>query len=241
MRVVRILVFLAAFFCAGTVFAQDTGQAVPPEDTVQCAEQDRVILCNLTIPNYVRRIRSVLANGWENSITIHISLLSGDGSKTIRKSRLEATERCYLDPFESPCLVLWRGAATWQRYRDEAALVKALSHFGVQAISLDDLPADNYMIRVRIQVAASAQKRLQSLRSWFKQGDSDAGFWSTNSLIGALLTSQAEAVEGHSLETTIETSQFYIDLAFSDAEEAADAEPPTEDALSEDAPADGLE
>jgi hypothetical protein len=60
-------------------------------------------------------------------------------------------------------------------------------------------------------------------------------------LIGALLTSQAEAVEGHSLETTIETSQFYIDLAFSDAEEAADAEPPAEDAPPEDAPADGLE
>ncbi|MBR4984689.1 MAG: hypothetical protein IKY83_02985 [Proteobacteria bacterium] len=219
MRAVCFLVFLTACFCARISFAQETtgSEPLPQEDTVQCAEQDGVILCNLTIPNYVSRIRSVLANGWENSITIQISLLNGDGTETIRKSRLEATERCYLDPFESPCLVLWRGASTWQRYRDEDALVKALSHFGVQAIRLEDLPADNYMIRVRIQVAASAQKRLQSLRSWFKPGESETGFLSANALIGAILTSRAEALAGHSLETTLETSQFYIDLAFDGA------------------------
>lgn len=221
MRAVSVLIFLMALIIACPAYAQPSA-VPPPEDAVQCAEQDHVILCNLTIPNYVQSIRSVLANGWENSITIHISLLSGDGSKTIRKSRLEATERCYLDPFESPCLVLWRGAATWQRYRDEAALVKALSHFGVQAIALDELPADNYVIRIHIQVAASAQKRLQSIRSWFKSGDSDSGFLSANSLIGAILTSHAESLAGHSLETTLETSQFYIDLAFS-GEDAAGA------------------
>lgn len=200
--------------------------AFAESDMVQCTENEKRIVCNLSMPDFIEKIRPILTNGWENTIQIHISLLSGDGEKTIRKSQLEATQRCYLDPFESPCLILWRGASNWLRYRDEAAFLKAFSHFGIQAMTLTELPADNYMIRITIQVMASAQKRLEAIKSWFKSGSSDTenNSWSTNTLIGSFLSSRAENMRSQSYEMTFETTQFFIDLNFHPPEDDDEAD-----------------
>ena len=191
-------------------------QAFAGTDMVQCTESDKRIVCNLSMPEFIEHVRPILTNGWENTIQINITLLNGNGNKTIKQSRLEATQRCYLDPFESPCLILWRGAPNWLRYRDEAAFLKAFSHIGIQAMTLTELPADNSIIRINIQVMASAQKRLEAIKSWFKTGSSDAdnNSWSTNSLIGSFLSSRAENLRSQSYDTTLETAQFYIDLDF---------------------------
>ena len=133
------------------------------------------------------------------------------------RSRLEATQRCYLDPFESPCLVLWRGAAKYQKYKDEDTFIKAMSRFGIQALTLTELPADNYIVRINITIMASASKRLRSIRSWFRQNAGDSGFLSgTGSLISSFLGSRAESTEDdETYQITIDTAQFYIDLDFS--------------------------
>lgn len=185
-------------------------------DIVQCAESEKHILCNLSIHSFIKSVSPILTNGWENTIQIDIALLDNSGNKVIQRSRLEATQRCYLDPFASPCLILWRGAPTWQRYRDEETFLKAMSHFGIQALTLTDLPADNYKIRIVIKLTASAQKRLEAIRSWFKQSgnDSGAGVFGNGSFIGSFISSRAEAVEDEVFETTLETNQFYIDLNF---------------------------
>lgn len=220
-----LLSILAAVFLIGF-----PTYAYADSDMVQCTENEKRIICNLSMPEFIERVRSTLTNGWENTIQIHIELLSGDGNKTIRKSKLEATQRCYLDPFESPCLILWRGAPNWLRYRDETTFLKAFSHFGVQAMTLTELPADNYMIRVTVQVMASAQKRLEAIRSWFKSGssDTDGNSWGTNSLIGSFLSSRAENVRSQAHELTLETSQFYIDLEFNAPDPTPSTDAPEE-------------
>lgn len=190
--------------------------AMAEADTIQCSESNRNVICRVTIPEFVAKVRQMLTNGWENTIQIQISLMDSASEKVISKSRLEATQRCYLDPFESPCLLLWRGASKWQRYRDENAFLHAFSHFNIQALTLGELPADNYVIRLTMVVVPSAQKRMNSILNWGKTGDGDSGasLWNTNSLIGSVVRSRAEGIENQAFVTTLETTQFYIDVSF---------------------------
>ena len=199
-------------------------------DYIQCAETDKRIFCNLVIPGFISKAKPLLTNGWENTLQINISLLDNSGSRTIQRSRLEATQRCYLDPFDSPCLILWKGAPSWQRYKDENAFIKAMSQFGIQALKLGDLPADNYIVRIEIQISASISKRLNSIRTWFRQNaDTGSFFFGNNSLIGSFLGSRAESAEANeSVSTRIDSTQFYIDISFHSEElpdiEASDEE-----------------
>ena len=185
-------------------------------DTIRCVEEDTRIFCTLSISDFINKVRPILTNGWENTFQIYIELLTSDGAKVLQRSKLEASQRCYLDPFESPCLILWRGAKTWQRYRDENAFLIAMSRFAIQALTLTDLPSDNYIIRISLQVTASVQKRLESIRSWFRVGFSDSGMFNTSSgsLVGAFVGSKAEEVDDDSMSQSIvlKTSPFYIDL-----------------------------
>lgn len=191
--------------------------AFAADDSVQCTETEKKVICNLFISSFIQSARALLTNGWENSLQINIALLDGSGNKVLMRSRLEATQRCYLDPFESPCLVLWRGAAKYQKYKDEETFIKAMSRFGIQALTLTELPADNYIVRVNITIMASASKRLRSIRSWFRQNAGDSGFLSgTGSLISSFLGSRAESTEDdETYQITIDTAQFFIDLNFS--------------------------
>lgn len=211
MKYIRYFIWIACFLLFPSL-----AWAQQQTNTIQCAESEKRILCNLTLYEFIDRVSPILTNGWENTIQINISLLNSSGDQVLQRSRLEATQRCYLDPFSSPCLILWRGAPTWQRYRDETSFLKAMSHFGIQALTLTDLPADNYKIRVSIQLTASAQKRLESIRSWFKQssGESNTGLLGSISFIGSFLSSRAEAIQDNVHEIELETTQFYIDLSF---------------------------
>ena len=205
MRYLRLFVFIAIALMAQTAFA---------EDYIQCSQSQGRILCNLIIPDFVNSVSSILTNGWENTIQIHISLLDRDGRYVVMRSRLEATQRCYLDPFESPCLILWRGASHWQRYRGEAAFLTAMKHFGIQALKLKDIEPAEYVVRITVQVMASAQKRLESIRGWFKSGGSESGFsvFSPGGLISSFLGSRAEETGDQVNEITLETFPFPIDV-----------------------------
>ena len=191
-------------------------QSWAEEDHIQCAETEHRIMCNLVIPKFIETAQPLLSNGWENTLQINISLLNSTASRTIQRSRIEATQRCYLDPFDSPCLILWKGARNWQRYRDEAAFIKAMSSFGIQALTLKDLPADNYIVRIELQISASASKRLNAVRAWFRQNaDSGSGFLGSNSLISSFLSSRVESAENKEIyTTTLDSTQFYIDISF---------------------------
>ena len=191
------------------------------DDYIQCTENERRVLCNLHIPTFIQKAQSMISNGWENTLQINISLKDSEGSAVIQRSRLEATQRCYLDPFESPCLILWKGATSWQRYRDDKAFIKAMSHFGIQALTLKELPPDNYIVQIEISIFASASKRLNSIRSWFRQNSSESGsfLFGNNSLISSFLSSRAESAENsETLTATFESTQFYIDVSFNEPE-----------------------
>ena len=190
--------------------------AFAESDMILCSEDSGSVLCSLRIPEFITRVQPILTNGWENTLKIQIWLMSADGTQKIGRSQLEATQRCYLDPFESPCLILWSGAARWQRYRDEEVFLRALSQFGIQALKLNGVEPGNYFVRMTIQVMPSALKRIESIRAGYRSdGDSSSGTWSTSSFISAVMSSQASRMDDEIYETTLETLPFYIDPLFS--------------------------
>ncbi len=191
--------------------------AFAESDMILCSEDSGSVLCSLQISEFITRVQPVLTNGWENTLKIQIWLMSADGTQKIGRSQLEATQRCYLDPFESPCLILWSGAARWQRYRDEEVFLRALSQFGIQALKLNGIEPGNYFVRMTIQVMPSALKRIESIRAGYRasDGDSSSGTWSTSSFISAVMSSQASRMDDEIYETTLETLPFYIDPLFS--------------------------
>ncbi|MCL2326766.1 MAG: hypothetical protein FWC40_09785 [Proteobacteria bacterium] len=187
------------------------------EDTLICSEHRQAVICSLSIPNYVQRMAPFLTNGWENAIRIDVLLLDAGGTRVLRKSELQATQRCYLDPFESPCLLLWRGAKNWITYRDEAEFLEAISNFTIQALKLEGLPPDNYRVRVLIHISANNQKQIATVKQWFKQIGSDtAGFHlGETTLVGSFMSIYTAGVEQPAQTLILETAQFYIDLNFS--------------------------
>lgn len=214
----------ACILCA--LFCMLPASAFAESDMIICSEDAGSILCSLQISEFITRVQPVLTNGWENTLKIQIWLLSTDGTQKIARSQLEATQRCYLDPFESPCLILWSGAARWQRYRDEEVFLRALSQFGIQALKLDGIEAGNYFVRMTIQVMPSALKRIESIRAGYKasDGDSSSGSWSTSSFISAVMSSQASVMDDEIYETTLETLPFFIDPMFTSRKSAVDNE-----------------
>lgn len=203
----KLFVFLGLFFILlpSCAFADD--------DIIQCVESEKRILCSLFIPGFIQTSAPLLVNGWENTFQISIELRDAEKLKLIKRTKLEASQRCYLDPIESPCLILWRGAKNWQRYKDEDVFLHAMSKFGFQAFTLVDLPPGNYIVRVTFQIMPSAQKRVESIRNWFKQdGDPKTFSFGNSSLIGSIIGSRAESAEDSSQIITLSTTPFYIDL-----------------------------
>ena len=77
MKRLLIMLMLALTVCgfAPGVYAAD--------DSIQCTETEKRVICNLSIGNFIQSARSLLTNGWENSLQIQITLLDGSGTKTL--------------------------------------------------------------------------------------------------------------------------------------------------------------
>ena len=96
------------------------------DNSIQCIPVDGRMQCQLQLHDFIRSIGEILSNGWENKLFFDIFLIN-DSGETVRRSSLSASQRCYIDPFESPCLLLWSGSDSWQQYRDSQALERALT------------------------------------------------------------------------------------------------------------------
>ena len=213
----------------GLIFASSAfAQNDMPQDYLQCVENEQRVICTLHIYNYIQKTKKILTNGWENTVQIDIILMNADQTQSLQRSRLEATQRCYIDPFDSPCLILWRGAKSWQRYKNEEKFLKAISKIGIHALTLRELPPDNYIVKIFVQIAPSAQKRVQSIRNWFKHNTESKGISIGNgTLIGALISSKAEQTEqnGDNAQVLeISTTPFYIDITHDDAQDGDENE-----------------
>ncbi|MBS7381102.1 MAG: hypothetical protein KIG72_07545 [Bradymonadales bacterium] len=209
----RLAFYFLAIFWACIYSSNAYAQNPKPDDFLQCVENEQRIICTLNIYNYIQTTKRILTNGWENTIQLDIELMNADKSKVLQRSRLEATQRCYIDPFNTPCLILWRGAKSWQRYNSEDKFIKAISHIGIHALTLKELPPDNYVVRISMQIMGSAQKRVESIRNWFKQANESKNYaFGSSTLIGAILGSKAEKTESIAQSIALETTPFYIDI-----------------------------
>lgn len=209
----RFASYVFVLWCGCLYSPISSAQTPQPDDYIQCVEDEQRIVCTLNIQDFIQSTKSILTNGWENTIQLDIELMDADKSKVLQRSRLEATQRCYIDPFNTPCLILWRGAKSMQRYDSEEKFIRAFSHIGIHALTLKELPPDNYAVRVSMQIMGSAQKRIESIRNWFKQTNETKNYdFGSSTLIGAILGSKAEKTESIVQSVVLETSPFYIDI-----------------------------
>ncbi len=154
-----------------------------------------------------------MTNGWENQLDIQIDLLNTD-DEVVKTSHLHASQRCYIDPFESPCLVLWRGAKNWRTYRDSSVFLKSLSNLSIHAMKLTDIEPDNYRVRATITVTEGSEKQGDIVKKWFRQSENAGLRLGESSLIGSFMSVFAPVVESHGDTTILETTEFYIDITF---------------------------
>ncbi len=186
--------------------------ALAGENALICLEHEQKIYCRFSMRAFVAKIESILNNGWQNSIHFHFQLLDSE-QKIVATSNISATQRCYIDPFESPCLLLWSGAELWQRYETDAELYSALANLRVQALKLKSLPADNYSVRAYVSLNPVTDKQISDLQAWFKHSGHHRAlpFGNNSSLLGSFLTTFAEFSPG-SAEASIklQTSPFFI-------------------------------
>ena len=195
------------------------------QDTLSCTGHDNAVVCNLSIPSFVNRMAAIMTNGWENAIVVQAYLQGATNNTIIRQSTLQASQRCYLDPFESPCLLLWRGAKTWITYKNEMEFLNAFANFNIQVFQLKGLAADNYRVRVKITISTNQQKQQEVVKQWFRQSGSDTSFLrlGDTTLVGSFMSAYAISVkEPLDQSVTLETTQFYLDPEFKVAAPVSD-------------------
>lgn len=183
------------------------------EDQLDCTVQDKTLICSVSIEDFILSTSSLMTNGWENQIDIRFDLVD-NGEDIIKTSKLHASQRCYIDPFESPCLVLWRGAKTWKTYKDDRAFLRSISSLIVHAMKFKELIADNYKVRMTITVQSGSERETESVKQIFKQTGNDLRL-GDSSLVGSFISAYTPNQTSAKLYTAIlETPQFYIDLDF---------------------------
>lgn len=189
------------------------------EDLMDCTVQVKTLICSVTLEDFILTTASLMTNGWENQIDIRFELIDNN-QDIIKTSRLHASQRCYIDPFESPCLVLWRGAKTWKTYKDDRAFLRSISSLTVHAMKFKELIADNYKVRMTITVQSGSERETESVKQIFKQTGNDLRL-GESSLVGSFISAYTPNQTSAKLYTTVlETPQFYIDLDFTGIPEA---------------------
>ena len=183
------------------------------DDSIVCADQNQVLVCNIELGNFIQKTSSLMTNGWENQLDIQLDLINPE-DEIVKTSHLHASQRCYIDPFESPCIVLWRGAKSWRTYRDASVFLKSLSTLSIHAMKLEEVEPDNYRVRATITVTEGSEKQSDIVKKWFRQSGSAGLRLGESSLIGSFMSVFAPVVESHGDKTILETTEFYIDITF---------------------------
>jgi len=183
------------------------------EDSISCVVKDKTLVCKVALESFMESASSLMTNGWENQIDIQFEFINNNND-VLKTSTLHASQRCYIDPFESPCLVLWRGAKTWKTYHDDKSFLKSFSNLTVHAMKFTELEPDNYNVRMTITVKAGSEREYDSVKQIFKQTGNDLRL-GDSSLVGSFISAYTPALSSSRLYIkTLETSQFYIDLNF---------------------------
>ncbi len=183
------------------------------EDSISCVEQNKSLVCSVVLDSFMESAATLMTNGWENQIDILFEFNDVNGI-VLKTSSLHASQRCYIDPFESPCLVLWRGAKTWKTYRDDKSFLRSFANLKVHAMKFSVLEPDNYYVRMTITVKAGSEREYDSVKKIFKQTGNDLRL-GDSSLVGSFISAYTPAMSSSRLYIkTLETPQFYIDLDF---------------------------
>lgn len=184
------------------------------EDAIVCADQNQILVCNLSLHDYMNKTSDLMTNGWENQLDIQLDLINTE-DKIVKTSHLHASQRCYIDPFESPCLVLWKGAKSWRTYRDASAFIKSLSNLSIHAMKLEGIEPDNYRVRATIIVTEGSEKQSDIVKKWFRQSGNAGLRLGESSLIGSFISVFSPVIqEAPDYHLVLETTEFYIDILF---------------------------
>ena len=178
--------------------------AYPPlmwaaDNEVSCRSQAGRVFCEMDIRQWIQsEIRAVLNNGWENTLQIDLLLFDQRDNLTA-VTYAEVSQRCYIDPFDNPCLVLWQGSKQWQTYDNVDAMVQGLGRFTLASVATSDLPEGSYSVRLDLKLNPITDEQANVIRKWL--GRSRGGHMvigrNESSIFGTFVTVFANIRSGH--------------------------------------------
>lgn len=199
------LLLAAALCCALPAHASDS---------LECQITAGTLRCNVDLRDFLDgEIRDTLNNGWENTLHFQLVLLDERG-KVAAVTVTDLTQRCYIDPFDDPCLALWRSARTWDTYDDVDAMIAAIGVFELVSVAVADLPAGTYSARLDVELNPITDEQVSVIRSWLARhrGGHLVVGKNESSIFGTFVSVFANVRPGHAeAMISLETPPFAVE------------------------------
>ena len=156
-KFIAVMIALCSTFWAGESFAKDK---------LSCEIDDDHISCDVDIRDFINdEIREVLYNGWENSLHFHL-VLTDDSGEVVGLTYAEVSQRCYIDPFDDPCLALWAGSTSWDTYLDLDSMIEAVGRFKLDSVDVDELSDGLYQAALSFELNPITAEQASLVRKW---------------------------------------------------------------------------
>ncbi|MDX9719416.1 MAG: hypothetical protein RBU37_01620 [Myxococcota bacterium] len=170
-------------------------------DSVSCTRDDDDLLCTVELEDFLNEIRPVLNNGWENLLEFNLMLFEVEDETFVGHNFTELSARCYIDPFDDPCLALWSGSESWQSYEDVDEMILGISNFRLVSQGASEL-SGRYFAKLTVALNPITDKQADVIRTWLARhrgghmiiGRSDASIFGTFvSVFANIRSGKAEA------------------------------------------------
>lgn len=183
-------------------------------DSLTCKVDDEAIICEADIEEFLSdEIRDVLNNGWENTLLFNLLLLDEDND-VVGLSYSELSQRCYIDPFDDPCLALWSGSETWDSHQDVDAFIEETASFKLRSVPVSSIPKGTYKARLNVELNPITEEQVNVIRSWLarNRGGHLVVGKSESSIFGTFVSVFANVRPGHAEAfTTVESNAFKVE------------------------------
>jgi len=155
---------VAGLLCACALLAPTFAEAA--DNSIECTAGAEQIVCEVDAREFLNKeIRSVLNNGWENNLHFNLLIMNSDDD-IVGVTYTIVSQRCYIDPFDDPCLALWSGSDSWQTYRDIDGLIAGIGKIRLESVPFENLEEGTYTARLSIELNPITDEQASIIRSW---------------------------------------------------------------------------
>lgn len=173
--------------------------AAAADNTLVCTAGEEQIVCEVDVRQFLtKEIRSVLNNGWENNLHFNLLVMNSDDD-IVGLTYTIVSQRCYIDPFDDPCLALWSGSESWQTYRDIDDLISGIGKIRFESVPFEDLEEGAYSATLSIELNPITDEQASIIRSWLarSRGGHLVVGKNDSSIFGTFVSVFANVQSGH--------------------------------------------